>query len=63
MKPKKPRKKRPPTLAKATEAELRAALRQKCQHRNETVVREGMTGTLGTVTCLDCGHQRDWDAY
>jgi hypothetical protein len=52
-----------PTLATATPAELRAALRAKCKHSNTFVRREGMTGMLGTVICRDCGYEREWNAY
>lgn len=34
-----------------------------CKHKATQVRREGMSGTLGTVVCLDCGYERDWDAY
>lgn len=34
-----------------------------CQHKNTRLVKEGMTGMLGTVICTDCGHEREWNAY
>ena len=43
--------------------ELQKELRKKCPHKNEVLIREGMTGMLGTVVCKDCGQERDWDAY
>lgn len=32
-----------------------------CEHKNETLIKETMQ--LGTVTCDDCGREREWDAY
>lgn len=34
-----------------------------CRHTNTRLIREGMTGMLGTVICLDCGYEREWSAY
>lgn len=34
-----------------------------CEHKNERVEKSGITGTLGTVICNDCGNQRDYNAY
>lgn len=35
--------------------------RTRCRHLNEILMRE--TQELGTVVCLDCGRERDWNAY
>ena len=50
-------------LDEATAEELREALREKCEHKNSFVRHEGITGMLGTVICLDCGYEREWNAY
>ena len=43
--------------------DLKRELQYKCSHKNTYVVREGVTGTLGRVICLDCGYEREWNAY
>lgn len=47
-------------LASATD---RLARQLACKHPKQYVSREGVTGTLGTVYCPDCGHERSWEAY
>jgi len=50
-------------LIRKTRELARKILQDKCEHKNTYVRQEGMTGTLGTVVCLDCKYERDWDAY
>jgi hypothetical protein len=41
--------------------ELQAKLRAICPHINERVMRESQW--TGRVVCLDCGREREWNAY
>ena len=43
--------------------ELQEKLRAICPHHNTRLYREGMTQTLGRVVCMDCGYEREWNAY
>lgn len=52
-------------IAKMTKEEVTTAqvAPVPCEHKNSYVRREGMTGTIGTVICPDCGYEREWNAY
>lgn len=43
--------------------ELQNKLVKACNHANQRLYRECMTQTLGRVVCLDCGYEREWNAY
>ena len=51
------------TIKEATPEELKAELRKKCEHKRTTTRRDGILYLWGTVICLDCGYERDWNAY
>lgn len=47
------------TMLEIVRKGLQETAQQLCSHKNIQVHREGLTGTLGTIICMDCGYSRE----